>query len=81
MIKGFGVPGVPFRLPALQRALAPFFERKGMRWQTYGRLVHGWLVENRAPHTDWSRAAPATPAGRTGSRGTRPEKWGHSTLG
>lgn len=50
-------PGVPFyRLPALQRALIPFYERKGMRWQSYGRLVYGWIVENRAPHTDWSRA-------------------------
>ena len=49
-------PGVPFyRLPALQRALTPFFERKQMRWQSYGRLVYGWLVENHAPHTDWSR--------------------------
>ena len=49
-------PGVPFyRLPRLQRALIPFFERKQMRWQNYGGLVYGWLVENRAPHTDWSR--------------------------
>jgi len=48
-------PGVPFfRLPALQRALTPFYERKRMRWMTYGRLVYGWIVENRAPHTDWS---------------------------
>ncbi len=51
-------PGVPFyRLPALQRALVPFYEHRGFRWQTYGRLVYGWIVENRAPHTDWSRAA------------------------
>lgn len=49
-------PGVPFyRLPALQRALVPFYARKQMRWQTYGRLVYGWLIENHAPHTDWSR--------------------------
>ncbi|HEX2456294.1 MAG TPA: fatty acid desaturase [Vicinamibacterales bacterium] len=49
-------PGVPFyRLPELQRALVPFYTRKRMRWQSYGRLVYGWLVENRAPHTDWSR--------------------------
>lgn len=48
-------PGVPFyRLPALQRALIPFYERKGTRWQTYGRLLYGWFIENRAPHTDWS---------------------------
>jgi fatty acid desaturase len=48
-------PGVPFyRLPELQRALVPFYERKRMRWQRYGRLVWGWLVENHAPHTDWA---------------------------
>ena len=30
-------PGVPFyRLPALQRALTPFFDQKQMRWMTYG---------------------------------------------
>jgi fatty acid desaturase len=47
--------GVPFyRLPALQRALTPFYARHGMRWQTYSGLLYGWLVENRAPHTDWS---------------------------
>ena len=50
-------PGVPFyRLPRLQRTLIPFYERRHMRWQHYGRLVYGWLVENRAPHTDWSRS-------------------------
>ena len=49
-------PGVPFyRLPALQRALIPFYERKGTRWQTYSRLLYGWFIENRMPHTDWSR--------------------------
>jgi fatty acid desaturase len=47
-------PGVPFyRLPALQRTLVPFYERRGMRWQTYAGLVYGWLVRNQAPHTDW----------------------------
>ena len=49
-------PGVPFyRLPRLQRELLPFYDRKQMRWQSYGGLVYGWLVENRAPHTDWSK--------------------------
>jgi len=53
-------PGVPcYRLPALQRALIPFYSRKGMRWMTYGPLVYAWIVENRAPHTDWS--VPANP--------------------
>ena len=47
-------PGVPFyRLPEVQRALAAFYERKQMRWRTYGQLVYGWLVENQAPHTNW----------------------------
>ena len=46
--------GVPFyRLPRLQRALATFYGRHGMRWQTYSGLLYGWLVENRAPHTNW----------------------------
>ena len=48
--------GVPFyRLPALQRALAPFYARHGMRWQNYSGLLYGWLILNRAPHTDWSK--------------------------
>lgn len=47
-------PGVPFyRLPALQRLLTPFLERRGLVWQGYGALLHGWLVENQAPHTRW----------------------------
>jgi fatty acid desaturase len=50
-------PGVPFyRLPSLQRALVPFYERRGMRWRTYPGLVYGWLFENRAPHTNWSES-------------------------
>jgi fatty acid desaturase len=56
-------PGVPFyRLPALQRALVPFYERKGTRWQSYRGLLYGWFIEKRAPHTDWSRGTP--PAAR-----------------
>jgi fatty acid desaturase len=48
-------PGVPFyRLPALQRALLPFYAEKQMRWQTYSGLLYGWLVQNKAPHSDWS---------------------------
>ena len=48
-------PGVPFyRLPAVQRALLPFYEKKQMRWRTYGELVYGWLVENQKPHTNWA---------------------------
>jgi fatty acid desaturase len=47
-------PGVPFyRLPEVQRALAPYYERKGLPWRTYGQLVRGWFIDNHAPHTDW----------------------------
>ena len=47
-------PGVPFyHLPRVQRALLPFYERKNMRWRTYGELIYGWLVLNQAPHTNW----------------------------
>jgi fatty acid desaturase len=47
-------PGVPFyRLPELQRVLTPFYERKGLPWRTYGQLLRGWFVDNRAPHTQW----------------------------
>jgi fatty acid desaturase len=49
-------PGVPFyRLPALQRALTPYYVRKGLRWQTYRSLLWGWFGQNKAPHTDWAR--------------------------
>ncbi len=48
-------PGVPFyNLPRLQRLLRPLYERHGMEYQTYGKVLYGWFVENRAPHTDWA---------------------------
>jgi len=31
-----------------------------MRWQNYSGLLYGWLVENRAPHTNWSAAASSS---------------------
>ena len=47
-------PGVPFyRLPEVQRALTPYYERKGLPWRTYSQLLRGWFIDNRAPHTDW----------------------------
>ncbi|HXG73068.1 MAG TPA: fatty acid desaturase [Gemmatimonadaceae bacterium] len=50
-------PGVPlYRLPQVQRALVPFYEKKQMRWRTYGELAYGWIVENQAPHTNWAPA-------------------------
>jgi fatty acid desaturase len=48
-------PGVPFyHLPELQRILEPYYASKNMKWQTYGGLLYGWFVLNKAPHTDWS---------------------------
>jgi hypothetical protein len=48
---------VPFyRLPQLQSVLRPFYEKKQMRWRTYGELVYGWIVENQKPHTNWAAA-------------------------
>jgi fatty acid desaturase len=62
-------PGVPFyRLPSLQRALVPFYQRHGMRWQNYSGLLYGWLIENRAPHTDWTQSASRA----CGEASTRP---------
>ena len=50
-------PGVPFyHLPALQRALVPFYERHKIPWRGYGHLVRGWLRDNKAPHTNWDLA-------------------------
>lgn len=47
-------PGVPFyHLPALQRALKPFYAARQMHWQNYRGLLYGWLVQNKAPHTNW----------------------------
>ncbi|MCG3192191.1 MAG: hypothetical protein DIJKHBIC_01427 [Thermoanaerobaculia bacterium] len=62
-------PGVPFyRLPALARALAGFYEKEGISPRTYRGLLFDWFVRNRKPHTDW-RLAPAgapPPARKTG---------------
>jgi fatty acid desaturase len=57
-------PGVPFyRLPQLQKALLPFYEKKQMRWRSYGELVYGWIVENQQPHTDWAATKASREAG------------------
>src|SRR5512140_930057 len=53
-------PTVPFyRLRELNAALAPFFEREGVRERRYRGLLWDWFVRNRAPHTDWSDTGPA----------------------
>ena len=48
-----------YRLPEVQKALLPFYVKKGMRWMSYGKLVYGWIVENHAPHTNWHDGQPA----------------------
>lgn len=48
-------PRVPmYRLPALRRALEPFFRARGIRPRSYAGLLWDWFVRNRAPHTDWA---------------------------
>jgi fatty acid desaturase len=60
-------PAVPFyHLPALQRLLTPFYHQRGLRWRTYPELVAGWILHNKAPHTNWAGEpqladAPARP--------------------
>jgi fatty acid desaturase len=47
-------PGVPFyKLRRLHFALRPFFDEIGWKPVTYRQLVKGWLLDNKAPHTDW----------------------------
>jgi fatty acid desaturase len=50
-------PGVPFyHLPAVQRALIPFYDRHRIPWRNYWTVVRGWLVDNKAPHSNWDLA-------------------------
>jgi fatty acid desaturase len=66
-------PGVPFyRLPALQRALVPFYQRHAMRWRSYSGLLFDWFVNNCAPHTDWQARKPPV---------SRPHGAGHDQPG
>ncbi len=49
--------GVPcYRLPELQRRLWPFYEKIGLEPMGYGRILHGWFLLNRRPHSSWSEA-------------------------
>jgi fatty acid desaturase len=50
-------PGVPlYHLPAVQRALTPFYERHHIPWRSYTTLVRGWIFDNKAPHSHWDLA-------------------------
>ena len=50
-------PGVPmYRLPAVQRALVPFYEQHRIPWRSYFSLVRGWIGDNKAPHSNWDLA-------------------------
>ncbi len=56
-------PGVPmYHLPALHKALRPFFAQRNMHARTYAGLLFDWLVRNRAPHTNWSEPKPESAA-------------------
>jgi fatty acid desaturase len=57
-------PRVPcYRLPALRRALEPFFAARGVPSRTYRGLLWDWFVRNRPPHTDWEAEGTADRAG------------------
>mgnify|MGYP001819047430 FL=1 len=63
-------PRVPFyNLPALHRALRPFYEEHGMKARTYGQLLWNYLVLNRAPHTDWRAGGPRPASTAPGAAG------------
>lgn len=48
-------PGVPcYNLPKLQAHLSHFYAKKNMQPMTYGRLIRGWIWDNRAPHSYWA---------------------------
>jgi len=50
-------PGVPFyNLPRLQALLTPLYLRHGLKPFNYLRLLYGYLVLNRQPHTHWDFA-------------------------
>ncbi len=60
-------PSVPFyNLGKLQRALQPFYERRGMVAHGYGDLFWGYVVLNRSPHSNWDRPVAAEPAAAGG---------------
>ncbi|MCG8462708.1 MAG: fatty acid desaturase [Holophagales bacterium] len=45
---------IPFyNLTRLNRRLRGFYESIGMPNRTYGRMLYGWLVQNKEAHTDW----------------------------
>jgi fatty acid desaturase len=56
-------PGVPlYNLPALSRALQPFFQARDMRTHTYRELLWKYIVLNRPPHADWDTPLPRAEA-------------------
>jgi fatty acid desaturase len=51
-------PSVPFyNLRRLHLRLRPLYAQLGLRTHTYRQIVWEWFVRNRAPHTDWDKAA------------------------
>lgn len=49
-------PSVPLQnLPELNRRLRPFWDSIGHPSRSYPALLWKWFVENRAPHTDWTK--------------------------
>jgi len=52
-------PAVPcYKLPALQRALKPFYARRGIAPVGYARLLRVWFLDNHHPHTRLQSRGP-----------------------
>ncbi len=57
-------PAVPFyRLPELNAALTPFYEKEGIPARTYRGLLFDWFVRNKTPHSDWEAEGAPPEAG------------------
>jgi hypothetical protein len=54
--------------------LRPLYERLGVQRHTYREIVWQWFVLNRAPHTDWDRAAQGPSGGAPGRSDGKTER-------
>ena len=58
-------PAVPcYNLPRLQKELQPLYDRHRMAYQTYGKVLYGWLIENHPPHTNWNSETSQVPTSK-----------------
>jgi len=57
-------PSVPFyNLRKLHLRLRPLYAQLGLKTHSYREIVWEWFVRNRAPHSDWDKAAQPADTG------------------